>query len=87
MTTEEDGFYAQADRDTLVQYTVYELPEDFPKHYVVRRWEVRRGGELVKTPFYRLGRTLEEARELVPPGLFPLMRHPDDPKPIVETWT
>lgn len=84
---EDDGFYAQPDRDTLVQFTIYELPEDFPKHYVIRRWEIRKGGELMQTPFYRLGRTLDEAREHLPAGLYCLIRNPDDPRVIVETWT
>jgi hypothetical protein len=87
LSDEDDGFYAQPDRDTLVQFTIYELPEDFPKHYVVRRYEIRTGGEVVMTKFYRLGKTLDEARELVPGGLYCLTRHPQDPKVIVETWT
>jgi hypothetical protein len=87
MSDDDDGFYAQPDPETLVQFTIYELPEDFPKHYVVRRCEIRKGGEVVMTKLYRLGKTLDEARELVPSGLYCLTRHPQDPKAIVETWT
>jgi hypothetical protein len=83
---ENDGFYAQPDRDTSVQFTIFELPPDFPKHYVVRRVEIRKGGELVITKLYRLARTLKEARAQVPAGLYPLGRHPSDARTIVETW-
>lgn len=81
-----DGFYGRDD-DTLVQYTICELPPDFPKHYVVRRVEVHKEGKLVITKFYRLGRTLQEARAHLPPGMYPLARDPTDPLTVMETWT
>jgi hypothetical protein len=70
---------------TLIQFTIYERPRDYPEGYVVRCWEITAGemipGEAWGAP------TLEAARELVPEGLFCIPRDPDDDAVIVETWT
>lgn len=69
----------------LVMYTIYSRPLDYPNEFVVRRWDgltctpIDRGA-----PFAR-GRTLDEVREAVPPGLYRLGRLQGDPC-ILEVW-
>lgn len=62
-------------------WVVYERPLDHPEHFVVRRWVLDR-----PTKDFRLGRSLREVREFIPPGLHRVPRHPNDDAKIVETW-
>lgn len=69
----------------LAIWTVYDHPTDFPDWYVARKHVVAAGGT-VPTDQVVKARTLDEVRELLPPGLVCLTRSRcDDPK-IVESW-
>jgi hypothetical protein len=74
--------------DSLSIYTIFDHPKDFPDCFVCRRFEsygvpVPRviAREVVGT-----GKTLEQVRKCLPPGLTMLDRHPSDDPNIVETW-
>lgn len=69
----------------LEMWTVYDHPADFPDAFVARKWVVRAGGPIA-TPEVVMGVTLEEVRERLPEGLYPLNRNEGDDPTIVETW-
>ena len=71
--------------DDLSLWTIYDHPTDMPDGFVVRRWQITKGGA-VPDPEARLAMTLEEARTLIPPGLYRLERVAEDDPKIVETW-
>lgn len=68
----------------LPMWVIYESPKDYPGKFVVRLWE-----SLPRPEPRRLigvSENLEEARKLVPPGAYRLVRQPEDDPVIVETW-
>ena len=69
-------------------YVIYERPADYPAHFVIRKWTFSHGGGNDPIPSPLIGQvdTLEEARALIPNGLFRMRRDPFDDKTIVETW-
>jgi hypothetical protein len=67
--------------EDLSLYTIYDEPFGF----VVRRWEITKQGAIPDTEA-RFAMTLEEARALIPPGMYCLERVPEDDPKIVETW-
>ena len=67
-------------------WTIYRRPADYPIFYVVRRSFVRDGGWLENDPEARLAIDLDEARKLIPWGLYRMPRQEDDEPQIVETW-
>jgi hypothetical protein len=73
--------------DDLSLFTIYDHPTDVPEPFgfVVREWHIRKEGA-VPDPEARFAMTLEEARTLIPPGLYRLERNPEDDPKIVETW-
>lgn len=72
--------------DSLVTWTIYDHPKDFPNHVVVRPWEVVSGGHIEPGPQW-LCESLEQARELLAPlRLHRLDRQPEDDPTIMETW-
>lgn len=62
-------------------YTIFDHPEDFPEHFVVRRFEYDQ-----PTEEFQLADTLDAARALIPPGLFCAKRDENDAPYIVECW-
>lgn len=71
---------------SLVIWTVYEKPSDFPDSFVVRRYWVT-GGEVLHDSAPRaITSTLESARVLIPAGLVRMPRQPADDPAIVEVW-
>jgi hypothetical protein len=66
-------------------YTIYDHPRDYPEKFVVRRCVVMATGEIEHLDGYACD-TLEQARALVPPGLFCQPRQTEDDPVIVETW-
>lgn len=71
--------------NALQLYTIYDHPADHPDGFVVRRFEVEDGKSTAKESL-GTAPTLEEARGLVPPGLFNLGREAGDSPSIAETW-
>jgi hypothetical protein len=70
----------------LCVWVIYEKPRDFPNHFVVRRqWAVGKNHIEVDRECH-LTRTLEEARKLIPLGLYRFPRDPSDDPFIVESW-
>ena len=65
--------------EDLSLYTIYDRPTDVPEpfRFVVREWHITKQGS-VPDPEARFAMTLEEARALIPPGLFCLNRDQDD---------
>lgn len=73
------------DDDPLSMWTVYDHPRDYPDVFVARRFEITRGLSGPTNDMFTAD-TLDELRRLLPPGLFCLLREPDDDPKIVETW-
>lgn len=67
-------------------YTIYRRPLDHPSGYAVTRWQVLPGAEPEPIETWRATDSLDEARALIPPGLFRLARDPGDDPVIVESW-
>lgn len=66
-------------------WTIYDKPDDYPNHFVVRQWDAQPTGIVPYgvTTFD----TLEEARlSLRKRRLVSLGREPQDDPKIVETW-
>jgi hypothetical protein len=72
--------------DHLVNWVIYERPSDYPDKFVVRRWELRGTEEIVPDQECRLADSLEEARGLIPDGLYCVGRFAQDDPCIVECW-
>lgn len=71
---------------TLIMWTIYCRPRDFPNAYVVRRWSVRAGVAIPDPEPTAVTATLSLARSQIPDGLYCLRRDPADEAAIVETW-
>ncbi len=70
--------------DAMVQYAIYDHPDDYPDSFVVREWRVL-PGEIQPGPA-QLANSLEEARGLIPAGKERLPDFPGDDPKIVEVW-
>ena len=71
--------------DPLETWTIYDHPRDYPDHFVVRRCSITREG-LKPDPQAHLATSLEDARRLIPEGLYRMPRFADDDPVIVEVW-
>ena len=74
--------------EVATHYAIYDHPKDYPDDFVVRRWRIVPGrAEPIpeKRPF-ALTRSLDEARQAIPPGLVRILPAPNDDPVIVETW-
>lgn len=69
----------------LRMFTIYDHPDDYPRHWVVRASTIRPSGP-VPDDRVQLADSLEEARTLVPEGLVCMTPMPQDIPCIVETW-
>lgn len=67
--------------ETLFIWVIYNSPTDLPGRFVARKWNRDQ-----PTPELIQGKTLEEVREKLPPGLVMIPRHPRDDLKIVESW-
>ena len=67
------------------QYAIYDHPKDYPNKFVVRKWIIEAGqisaGELLGAVD-----TLEEARRLIPSGLYRINRFDQDDPVLSEVW-
>lgn len=72
--------------DGLRTWTIYDHPRDHPDHFVVRGWTATAHHDPIPDPHVRLARSLDEARDLLPHGLYRLERQTNDDPCIVETW-
>lgn len=62
-------------------WVVYDSPLDLPGRFVARKWVLDK-----PTAEILQGKTLEELRAKLPPGLVCLARADEDDSKIVETW-
>ncbi|MBL8048094.1 MAG: hypothetical protein JNJ45_05380 [Chthonomonas sp.] len=68
----------------MIQYVVYNSPDDFPGRFVVRQWDVSANGlEPMESWDFE---TLDDARAHIPDGFVCINRHYSDELCIVETW-
>jgi hypothetical protein len=74
--------------EPLSLWTIYDHPSDIPEPFgfAVREWKVTTDGDSYADSRVQFALTLEDARALVPPGLYRLPRDPGDDTVIVETW-
>lgn len=71
--------------ETISQYAIYDHPRDFPDHFVVREWLIK-DGQVTPAEECWLTQTLEDARALIPRGMYNFGRYPQDDPVIVEVW-
>ena len=71
--------------NAVEQWVIYMGPTDFPGQWVVRRWLVTAGAVHPDARAVSCA-TLEEARRIVPAGLYNLGRYSDDDPAIYEVW-
>ena len=69
----------------MTTWTIYQNPADAPGLFVVRAFDCQ-GGEAVARRHSATFRTLEAARDSLPPGLACFARDDGDDPCIVETW-
>lgn len=62
-------------------WTIYKHPKDYPDKFIARKFILDK-----PTDDIRIGNTLEEVRDMLPPGLIRLDRDFTDDIVIVETW-
>lgn len=77
--------FLRRDPNVLSIFTVYDHPRDFPDCFVVRRFDTALG-VCAPSPYFRTGATLDEVRNMLPPGLVMMHRQADDDPAIVEIW-
>jgi hypothetical protein len=70
---------------SLLVWTIYESPKDFPGKFVVRPHETARGSSRPLATHF-LADTLDGARQFIPMGLVCMHRDPSDDPVIVESW-
>lgn len=70
----------------LIIWTVYDHPKDIPDSFVVRGHEIGRSGQDGVHFTCFAAPTLDKVRAVLPPGLVPMLRSPEDDASIVETW-
>jgi hypothetical protein len=68
-------------RNDLPIWVIYDSPIDLPGRFVARKWLLDG-----PTPELLQGKTLDELRVKLPPGLHRLPRDPNDDAKIVESW-
>ena len=72
--------------ESLRLWVIYRNPKDLPQFpFVVRIHEVK-GGAHGPTGVAWGAQTLDDARSVIPPGLFCMNRDPADDPVIVESW-
>lgn len=71
--------------NVLPMWVVMFSPSDIPNKFVARKHIVG-FGEAPATQELYTADTLEELRDLLPPGLVKMVRHPSDDPVILEVW-
>lgn len=71
---------------TLVIFTVYDNPDDYPGEYVVRRSFVGPSMAVQDVEPLLVSDDLAEVRAAIPAGCIRLERDPFDPPAIMEVW-
>lgn len=71
---------------STVQVVIYDRPADYPNGFLVRNWVIKAGMTIPGKVLGHSLATLDEARALVPEGMYCLGRMPDDEPQIVEVW-
>lgn len=73
--------------DSLPMYVIYWNPSDYPRQFVVRRFDIHNDGTAtVERSPRAVVNSLATARENVPPGLVCINRETADDPVIIETW-
>ena len=65
----------------LPMLTVYNRPSDYPDSFIVRMWDASE-----PTRFITISKSLEEARQSIPPSMVCLNRMEKDDPCIEEVW-
>jgi hypothetical protein len=70
---------------SLIMWTIYDHPKDFPNNFVARKFIVT--GEVLATTSFILSDTLECIRDvMLGKGFVCLTRNDEDDPAIIETW-
>lgn len=76
-----------ADDGTLTTWVIFDHPRDFPDYFVLRPQYVNKDSHgRIGVGIPRFANSLEEARGLLPQGLYCIERFPTDDPKIVESW-
>jgi hypothetical protein len=73
------------EQGSLLVWTVYDHPRDFPDHWIARP-HLTEPGQTEPLPFHLAASTLDALRVQLPSGLVCLTRSAGDDPRIVETW-
>lgn len=76
----------KATEHTLMIFTAYEDPDDYPGKFVVRRSIVGPGVAVQDPEPLCVADTFDEIEDAVPEGLYWLDRDPRDPPAIMGVW-
>lgn len=69
----------------LIMWTVYDHPDDYPDHYVARKW-LAGDAWLEPTDEVLVDTDLAALRKRMPPWLYCMPRQEGDDSKIVEVW-
>ena len=73
--------------DALAIWVIYDHPDDYPDHFVLRPQFAVRSGDVVIHPLAWTSAEIEPLREVMREmGKVQMARHADDDPKIVETW-
>jgi len=80
----------ERDGKHLTMFAIYDHPRDFPAGFIVRAWRVcchdGQSTEPDGSSLALAALSLEQARAMLPPGLFRLDRTTDDDPTLIEVW-
>lgn len=71
---------------SIMVWTVYNKPSDYPDNVVARLWLFRDGGVVQPTHALIVGDTLDAVRRRIPSTFTRVERFDDDDPTIVEAW-
>lgn len=72
--------------DALMMWVIYDHPSDAPHAFVLRAHSVLTDGSIIVSSVAWYGKTPDELRAILPPGVVSLGRQPEDDPEIVEVW-
>lgn len=73
-------------QEKQTQYCIYFDTHDYPGEYVVRQWSIEKGILMCKKLLDYRGKSLKEARKVVPKGYCNIGRYKADDEKITEVW-
>lgn len=70
----------------MTHWVIYKHPKDHPDKYVLRASYITDANNIILDPMAWAHTDVEVLRNIVPPGLARMHRHPGDDPAILEVW-